>query len=426
VGPALRRLRLAASVLVLLGAIALFAKAFVVDYWSYDASDLEPIVVGGLLLERGQADHLYDHDRRAFNRLDSEPHLAAASELGVRSDPRPYVMPPAIAVVAEPLTGISYDVLGRLLLIANLLAALGAIILLDRHFSLRLATPLGGAAVLVFLHQLEPMRAAAELGQTTPLVLLAIVGAFVLDARDRQIGAGVALAFAAAIKLTPGLLIVPLLVARRWRAVIAFAAATAAMLVVGLIGAGAAATGTWIERMAELSMQSFPAFNNQSLGSFLLRFERPMTEIFSWKLFTLAPVYRIASFALLASGIAACVWIQRRVRPEVRRDLIWSVCIVLVLAVPSISWNHYYLYMLLPAACVLRHRGPVLLVVAGFAMMWRLFGLGSNLMIHGNLLVSGCFLGLVLIAAALASVVLAERIRTTTASSGTSPVAPSS
>ncbi|HEY5950371.1 MAG TPA: glycosyltransferase family 87 protein [Kofleriaceae bacterium] len=412
--------------LVLLGACALFAKAFIVDYWRYDASDLEPIVVGGMLLDRGQADHLYDHDKAFFNRLDSEPHVTAASELGIRSDPRPYVMPPAIAVVARPLTGVSYVVLGRALLLANLLAALGAILLLDRHFRLRLATPLGGAAVLVFLHQLEPMRAAAELGQTTPLVLLAIVGAFVLDARDRQVGAGLALAFATALKLTPALLVVPLLVARRWRAVAAFAAATGAMLAVGLIGVGATATGTWIERMAELSMQSFPAFNNQSLGGFLLRFERPMQEIFSWKLFTLAPAYRIASLAVLASGVAACVWIQRRVRHEVRRDLIWSVCIVLVLAVPSISWNHYYLYILLPAACVIRHRGPLLLVAAGLAMMWRQFGLGSNLFIHGNLLVSGCFLGLVLIAAALAAVTFASRDPITTSSRETAPAARSS
>ena len=397
------------GVLALLGASVLFGKAFVVDYWDYAASDLEPIVVGGVLLERGQADHLYDHDRAWFNRLDSEPHVTAARELGVRSDPRPFVMPPAIAVVAQPVTGASYVALGRMLLIVNLLSVLAAIVLLDRHFGLRLLNPLGVAAMLVFLHQFEPMRAAAELGQTTPLVLLAIAGAFVLDARDRQIGAGVALAFATALKLTPGLLIVPLIIARRWRALVAFGAATAAMLVVGLIGAGGAATGTWIERMLELSKQSFPAFNNQSLGSFLLRFERPMQEMFSWKLFNLAPAYRIASFALLAAGIAACVWIQRRVREDVRRDLIWSVCIVLVLAVPSISWNHYYLYMLLPAACVLRHRGPVLLVVAGFAMMWRQFGLGSNLFIHGNLLVAGCFLGLVLIAAALASLAFASR-----------------
>jgi alpha-1,2-mannosyltransferase len=412
VGSALRRLRLAAAVLALLGAAALFVKAFVVDYWDYDASDLEPIVVGGLLLERGQADHLYDHDRHWYNRLDSEPHVTAASELGVRSDPRPYVMPPAIAVAAEPLTGVSYVVLGRVLLIANLLSVLGAVLLLDRHFRLRLATPLGGAAVLVFLHQFEPMRAAAELGQTTPLVLLAIVGAFVLDARDRQVGAGLALAFATALKLTPGLFIVALLVARRWRAVAAFVAATAAMLGIGLIGAGVTATGTWIERMVELSTQSFPAFNSQSLGAFLLRFERPMQEMFSWKLFTLAPAYRLASFALLATGVAACVWIQRRAREDVRRDLIWSVCIVLVLAVPSISWNHYYLYVLLPAACVLRHRGSapgvVLLIAAGLAMMWRQFGLGSNLFIHGNLLVSGCFLGLVLIAAALVRITIAS------------------
>jgi hypothetical protein len=418
VGLALRRLRLAAGVLALLGAGALFVKAFVVDYWDYDASDLEPIVVGGLLLERGQADHLYDHDRHFYNRLESEPHVAAARDLGVRSDARPYVMPPAIAVVAEPVTGVSYDVLGKLLLIANLLSVLGAIFLLDRHFHLRLATPLGGAAVFVFLHQLEPMRAAVELGQTTPLVLLAIVGAFVLDARDRQVSAGLALAFATALKLTPGLFIVPLIIARRWRAVAAFGAATVAMLAIGLIGASATATGTWLGRMVELSAQSFPAFNNQSLGGFLLRFERPMQEMFSWKLFTLAPVYRIASFVLLGAGIAACVWIKRRVRAELRRDLIWSVCAVLVLAVPSISWNHYYLYILLPVACVIRHRGPVLLVAAGLALMWRQFGLGSNLFIHGNLLVSGCFLGLVLIAAALVSV--------TTANCDTSRAAPSS
>jgi alpha-1,2-mannosyltransferase len=409
VRPALRRLRLATGVLALIGAVVLFVDAFVVDYWGYDASDLEPVVVGGVLLEAGQADHLYDHDPGWFNRLDSPPHVDAARALGVRSAPRPFVMPPAIAVAARPLAGVSYVVLGRILLIANLVAALAALVLLDRHFRLGLLTPLGAAAALVFLHQFEPMRSAAELGQTTPLVFLAIVGAFVLDARDRQVGAGLALAFATALKLTPGLLIVPLLLGRRWRALGAFAAAMAVVLLVGVIGAGAAATATWLGRMVELSGQSFPAFNNQSLGGFLLRFERPMQEVFTWKLFSLAPAYRIASFALLGAGIAVCVWLERRARPELRRDLIWSVCVVLVLAVPSISWNHYYLYALLPAACLVRHRGPAVAVAAGLAMMWRGFGLGSNLFFHGNLLVSGCFLGLGLIAAGLVALARAQR-----------------
>ena len=405
------RLRLVAGVLALIAAALLFGKAYLVDYWGYDASDLEPIVVGGVLLERGQADHLYDHDRAWFNRLDSAPHVAAARELGVRSAPRPYVMPPAIAVAARPLTGVSYVVLGRALLVANLIAALAGLLLLDRHFRLGLATPLGAAAALVFLHQFEPMRSAAELGQTTPLAFLAIVAALVLDARDRQVGAGLALAVATTLKLTPGLFVVPLLLGRRWRALAAFAAAIAAMLLIGVVGAGAAATGTWLGRMVELSGQSFPAFNNQSLGAFLLRFERPMEEIFSWKLFALAPAYRLASLGLLAAGIAACVWLQRRARPEVRRDAIWSVCAVLVLAVPSISWNHYFLYALLPAACAVRHGGAVVLVAAGLALMWRGLGLGSNLFFHGNLVVSGCFFGLALITAALATAVSSRTAR---------------
>jgi hypothetical protein len=396
--------RHALGVLALLGAAVLFGRAYLVDYWGYDASDLEPIVVSGVLLDHGQADHLYDHDREHFNQIDSAPHTEAARALGVRSEPRPFVMMPAVAVGARAVTGVRYDVLGRALLIANVLAVLAAFWLLDIHFRLRLATWFGAAAALVFLHQFEPMRSSAELGQTTPLVFLAIVGALVLDARERPIGAGLCLAFAIVLKLTPALLIVGFLVRRRWRAAGACVAAVAAVMLIGVIGAGPSATGTWLGRMLELSGQSFPAFNNQSIGAFLLRFERPMKEIFSWKLFHLAPAYRLVSLAVAAAGVAYAVWLHRR---GAHADLVWSVLIVLVLAVPSISWNHYYLYALWPAATILRHRRagqgalPIVMVVVGLGFMWRGFGLGSNLFFHGNLLVDGCLLGLAFLAAAL-------------------------
>jgi len=422
-GP-LRRLRLVAGLLALVAAATLFTRAYLVGYWDYDASDLEPIVVGGVLLDRDQAAHLYDHDRLQFNQLDSAPHADAARALGVRSDPRPYVMPPVIAVAARPLSGISYQALGRGLLIANVLAILAALLLLDRHFRIGLTTPFGGAATLVLLHELEPMRAAAELGQTTPLVMLAIVAAFVLDARDRQLGAGLCLAFATALKLKPGLLIVPLILGRRWRALAAYASAMAIVMLVGLVGAGPDATGTWLGRMTELSGQSFPAFNNQSIGGLFLRFERPMQEIFSWRLFQLAPAPRIAALIVLGAGLAFAIWIHRRARVEARRDLVWSVTLILILVVPSISWNHYYLYALVPAACVLRHRRPahgvlpVIVVGAGVLMMWRGFGLGSNLFFHGNLLVSGCLMGVALIAAALVAIALPQGDGAGTGSAG--------
>ncbi|MCA9679140.1 MAG: DUF2029 domain-containing protein [Kofleriaceae bacterium] len=432
-GRALRRLRLAAGVLALVGASVLFVRAFVVDYWGYDASDLEPIVVAGVLLERGQADHLYDHDPRLFNQLDSPPHRIAARDLGVRSDARPFVMPPVIAVAARPLVGIRYVVLGRILLIANLVAALAALWLLDRRFALGLVSPWGGALTLLFLDQFEPMRSAAELGQTTPLVFLAIVATIVLDGRGRQVGAGLCLAFATLLKLGPGLLVVPLLLRRRWRAAASFGGAIAAAMVVGVVGAGPGATATWIGRMLELSQQSFPAFNNQSLAAFLLRFERPMQEIFTWRLFAVAPAYRIASLVLLAGGLGLAAYLVRRgrraaadaARDAARDDVVWSLGVVLVLVVPSISWNHYYLYALIPAACVWRHRRPeqgflpAALVVVGLAMMWRGFGLGSNLFFHGNMLVSGCVLGLALIATALVAVARPPRVAPVTrASSG--------
>ena len=67
--------------------------------------------------------------------------------------------------------------------------------------------PLGWAAVLFLLCFFEPVRYGFWLGQTTALIFPLVVGAVVLQRRQRMLAAGLAVAVAVFIKLTPVVLV---------------------------------------------------------------------------------------------------------------------------------------------------------------------------------------------------------------------------
>jgi hypothetical protein len=100
------RVRAVSGWLALAAATALFVRAYVVDYWGYDASDLAPIAVAGALVADGQAAHLYDHDASVFNELSSPAHVERHHRLGYASDPRPFVMPPLVAWLVFGFLGV--------------------------------------------------------------------------------------------------------------------------------------------------------------------------------------------------------------------------------------------------------------------------------------------------------------------------------
>jgi hypothetical protein len=90
------------------------------------------------------------------------------------------------------------------------------------------ATVAAAGLGLLTLASLDVNRHALELGQANPLVVLITVAAGLLLARGRDLPAGTLVALGVALKFFPGLLLIPILAFRRWRAL-------AAAVVTGLV-----------------------------------------------------------------------------------------------------------------------------------------------------------------------------------------------
>jgi hypothetical protein len=156
--------------------------------------------------------------------------------------PWPYLNPPVLAWLLIPLTllpfGLAYG-----LWIAASATALGWAAWLTGHGVRFVLSALG------FL----PTFVALGSGQVAPLILLALVAATRLEARNRQVGAGAVLAVLA-VKPQLGLLLpVAILAAGRWRA-----PATAAVIAIALAGAtlltlGGDGTRSWLSAVRDFS-----------------------------------------------------------------------------------------------------------------------------------------------------------------------------
>ncbi|HYO34847.1 MAG TPA: glycosyltransferase family 87 protein [Geodermatophilus sp.] len=186
----------------------------------------------------------------------------------------------------------------------------------------------------------EPVRETIGFGQVN-LFLLALVMADVVALRRGSRWAGVGIGLAAAVKLTPGLFVVWLLLTRRWRAArVAVATAAAATLLAAAVAPATSWrfwTGTlWqTERVGRLDKTS-----NQSLLGALARLADPGDPS--------RPVW-----ALLAAAALVFV-LTRAVRATRAGDDLAGVTLTGLAAclVSPVTWSHHLVW-LVPALVVL-------------------------------------------------------------------------
>ncbi len=150
----------------------------------------------------------------------------------------PYVYPPAFAFYLQPLALLRYGLAYRLWLVISWTLLLGTTYLIwrtgiarDEVWEVR-KRPYLFAGLLILSLYILPFDIDLSQGQVnTLLVFLMTLALFWGRERGRSIGAGVALALAALIKLTPILLLAYFLVERRWRII---AATLGGMVIIAL------------------------------------------------------------------------------------------------------------------------------------------------------------------------------------------------
>jgi len=291
-----------------------------------------------------------------------------------------YVYPPTLAYMLVPLTFFGISAASIIWKIVNVAALIGSGLILARLLSV----PLFGRislAICGFMVLFRPSLECIYWGQITAILILMMVAGTFFYLRDRLLLAMFLFALASAIKITPAILIVPLIAWREWRALCYFTLWTA-LIVTSLW----ALSDGWLlidyVRHVMPSMASGKAaLTNKSLESAVKLISQAMHTGISP-----GPLQN-ASIALSALVVLFVGWRSRTAGGHDKPDwlkLEWmSLFWLLSCCLAPVSWRHAYV-LAAPAVLILAKRTfdrgvfPAhSLLVACFLLSISSFGLDS-------------------------------------------------
>jgi len=185
----------------------------------------------------------------------------------------------------------------------------------------------------------EPMRETFSFGQVNTLLLFLVAADLLWLAARGHKAAGVGIGLATAIKLTPGIFIVYLLVTRRWRTAITASATAAAATLVAAALAPDASRQFWTEMLWNTDrIGSLSFISNQSLEGVVARLDPVHPSTIVW-------------LVLVAATLA--VWVWRVRHADVRTGL--ALTGVVGCLISPVTWVHHLVW-LLPALILLFDR----------------------------------------------------------------------
>lgn len=276
----------------------------------------------------------------------------------LRDYPYQFIYPPPLAFLLLPIP--TYQAAWWCWATFSIICWLLALVLLLRELleGIRLKVSVVWRPVLLAaLINFPPVLAHLFWGQLQLLLLLMLVGSWLFLRRERDVAAGGLLGLAIAFKIFPALLIVPLLVQRRWRCV-AMAVFTAALVLL----LSFAAVG-WDQGWFYLT-RVLPDVN-RALGQYSPGNNSITSTIRNaigdgW-------LANDLSLAIRAAIVGAGVFGAWRLRTDAARAC--ALGVTMLLLVPPVIWEHYFVLAYLPwldALSRMRRGQGVLLGLAYF------------------------------------------------------------
>jgi hypothetical protein len=323
---------------------------------------LVPVVELGVVLALGRATPFNDFNdyyfaaalvRDGVSPYDNVALAAKAADLGVAfTVGTGYSYPLPFAVAMLPFTALS-PWIAAWVFTAVSLVVFGIVVAVVLGYAMRGASPgiLAGLAVLAGAY--PPIVGSVFNGQANLLVTsLAAVGVVALVRQAESTAGAAAVAVAAVVKLVPGVVVVPLALARRWRDTIVLASVAAVSLALASLAAPFATRGA--ARLTAL-LDPDPYFTNQSLNGFVSRLvmssDRTVAPFPG--AFDPLPVAGAIAIAFVAVNLLL-LW-RARERLQSRAGLPAAIALAIVAATivaPKNSfWNHALL--LVPAGLLL-------------------------------------------------------------------------
>jgi len=281
--------------------------------------------------------------------------------------------PPVSVLLGLPLSGFDYRIAHAIWNLISLGALLASVAIIAG--TLGVACQLRTWVLVAFLVLSGPLHTQLLYGQLNLVLLLLVTGVWWADRSGRPGWAGTLLGLATAIKFLPGLLFLYFALRRQWYALIA---GIVAILVSGVLG------------IAVLGPEAFRAYRDSALPElYEWRAARLNCSIpgLCYKLFNpgtkgnpVVPIVQAPTVASCLSAVGAVAILGAvalstiRARSRSDCDLAFGLAVVGMLLVSPVTWDHYFLLLLLPLALLwqrLPRTGPSRWVLlAAVTLLW--------------------------------------------------------
>ncbi len=252
-----------------------------------------------------------------------------------------FTYPPFAAFLMAPMAYLPWPLVAALSCVATVVTTALVVWWLAGPAIRRTGRPLWYVLALVLLAvaAFEPMRETFVFGQVNTLLLAVVAGDLLFAVARGSRFAGVGVGLAMAVKLTPGVFLLWLLVTRRWRAAAVATGTAAAATLLAAAAAPDLSREFWTAAIWDTDRVGTLAFvSNQSLQGVLARLS-PTASAVWWLL-------------LVAAAVAAWAWRCRRA--DVPAGL--ALTGVLGCLISPVTWVHHLVW-LLPAFLLVVSRG---------------------------------------------------------------------
>jgi alpha-1,2-mannosyltransferase len=287
-----------------------------------------------------------------------------------------YIGSPATALLYVPFVPLDHDPAADLYR-AWQVVLIGASVVIAA-FALprrsRVPAALAGAGALLWGY---PFAESIGLGQVDGYIMLALAIAIWASVRDKWRLVGAALGIATLLKISPGLLLVYLVLRGRRAVVLPAVISAGALLLLATVVGRPGDTVKWVTDVLPEVSKGGLLVNNQSIPAWVARL---FGSNLNWlSLDTDLGAWRFLAFPVMVAGLAA-VFLVRRGRPFVPLEL-GAVILVALLAGP-VTWDHYPTWAVLTLVLMAdlrwwegRRVGEVaalfVVLAGGLALMWK-------------------------------------------------------
>lgn len=246
----------------------------------------------------------------------------------------PFLYPPLAAVLFSPLTSLDAGAAGTWLTVLSFVALLAVAVLIARRMPARLGPwPILAAVFVAVAMQLEPVQQTFGFGQINLILMALVMADCLIDARRWP--RGVLLGLAAAIKLTPLVFLLYLLLRCDVRAAITTAGTFAVCAALGWLAAPRDSLAYWTDVVFHTAERVGSDYvGNQSVYAILARANVSDLGV--------TIMWAIASVGIIAAGSLA-MWCAIRRNQHLTAI---AICGVLALLVSPVSWNHHWVWVL--------------------------------------------------------------------------------